>query len=447
MRWRSPRAGLMKNLFAVLALGGVCVSSGCRDGSRDGGQDASSRPVHYACAAHPRHVSREAGLCSECGRELVAQKSVGTYLCIDHFESAGVLPGSCGECGKLLVSAPSANVWKCTRHPEVVLDDGSACPVCDSKLVDVMVGRVWVCIRKLEETLGEEGASGLTVLRLQGSGLGFDTEEVAFSEGECGKCGRELLAVTVQVPHGDHNPRHGGIFRMASDNWHHLEVVAPQPGVLRLYFFDNYTRPLDAAGFPARYLRATLDEKDGFIDGTDSFELEPVEGGAFLEAAVEDFALPLHLVIKVQIAGKEERFDFTIRKLSSAEPGPGPIQPRRPEDDLVIPATATGIVAEMGARDERVQVLIRGQEYKSLFVPSFEAKVFALELEKKMTAAETGNRRLRLERAVKEVVRGAWLLDHFGDQGDRPEVLKQYRVFSGGVKELKVLYPSKASGE
>ena len=34
------------------------------------------------------------------------------------------------------------------------------------------------------------------------------------------------------------------------------------------------------------------------------------------------------------------------------------------------------------------------------------------------------------------------LLDHFGDQGDRTEVLQQYDVFSSGVKSLKALYPA-----
>ena len=61
-----------------------------------------------------------------------------------------------------------------------MLDGGSTCPVCESRLVEVMVGKVWVCTRSLEETLGEEGASGLTALRLQGNGLGFNTEELGF---------------------------------------------------------------------------------------------------------------------------------------------------------------------------------------------------------------------------------------------------------------------------
>ena len=437
---------LMEIVIVLPALACVGALSGCRDGAPAGTSPAASRPVHYACAAHPLVVSREDGACSECGAALVAQKSVGTYLCIDHFESAGVLPGACGKCGKLLVAIPNVNMWKCTRHPEVMLEGGSACPVCESKLVEVMVGKVWVCTRSLEETLGEEGASGLTALRLQGNGLGFNTEELGFGEGDCSKCGRELLGVTVQVPHGDHNPRHGGVFRMAPDNWHHLEVVAPREGLLRVYFFDNYTRPLEASGFSARYLRATFDEKDGFVDGAEAFELKPAAAG-YLEAAVPGFSFPLHLVIKVVLGGKEERFDFTLRKLGSAGAEAPPPRPRRPEDSLVIPVSAAGIVSELSSRDERVRALLREQDYKRLFLPAFEAKALALALEKKMAPGEAADRKRGLGRAVKEVVRGAWLLDHFGDQGDRTEVLQQYDVFSSGVKALKALYPAPSAGD
>ena len=50
-----------------------------------------------------------------------------------------------------------------------------------------------------------------------------------------------------QKPHADHNPKHGGVFFMALDNIHHLEVVLLQPGILRVYLYDEYTKPLSAA--------------------------------------------------------------------------------------------------------------------------------------------------------------------------------------------------------
>ena len=438
------RSLLLKRILALLSLACIAGFAGC--GKGPGSSPSSSEdpggPLHFSCSEHPRVVSREEGDCSVCGLELTRQKSVGTFLCVDHFESASVVPAGCAICDKLLVAVPGGKIWKCTSHPEVVLDDPGACPVCDLELVEVLVGLVWVCPKSLEETLGEEGATGLTVLRLQGRSLGFSTEEVAFGKQDCSRCGRPLLEVTVQVPHGDHNPRHGGIFRMASDNRHHMEAVVSQPGVLRLFFFDSYTRPMAAGGFKARYLRATLDEKEGLVDGAESFDLEPAESGAYLEAQIEDYVLPLHLVVKAEIDGRKERFDFTFRSPGSAEVAPADKRTRRPEDDLEIPSSAAGIVAAMKSRNARVQELIRGQEYKSLFIPAFEAKVLALELEKKFGPGEEAGRRLRLERGVKEVVRGAWLLDHFGDQGDRTEVLQQHRVFSEGVKDLEALFPS-----
>ena len=35
---------------------------------------------------------------------------------------------------------------------------------------------------------------------------------------------------------------------MAADKWHHLEGTYPQPGLVRLYLFDNFTKPIEVAG-------------------------------------------------------------------------------------------------------------------------------------------------------------------------------------------------------
>ncbi len=79
------------------------------------------------------------------------------------------------------------------------------------------------------------------------------------------------------MSHADHRPRHGGIFFMAPDSFHHLEgTLTVDTREFRLYLYDNFTRPMDARQFQARigtrlltpavtgeYLSTTLDRIEG----------------------------------------------------------------------------------------------------------------------------------------------------------------------------------------
>ena len=100
------------------------------------------------------------------------------------------------------------------------------------------------------------------------------------------------------MAHGDHNARHGGIMFMAPDGDHHLEGVLSHEGEFRLYFYDEFTEPIDANGFPARI---------------GSQHLAPTEDNAYLTAPLSPpEAHPAEVVLHVRFPRTEEesRFDF-----------------------------------------------------------------------------------------------------------------------------------------
>jgi hypothetical protein len=398
----------------------------------------------FTCLHHPLVVTDDPSTCPHCKMDLVPQEGTGVFICTEHFEAVDVRPGRCRVCDKLLVSAPLGRVWRCARHPEILEEAAGACPVCETQLKEAPVGEAWVCPAKHLESLGPDREStAVGTLRLDGGPLGFATEEVAFRQGNCQSCGRALVRVTLGLPHGDHNPRYGGQFRMASDYWHHIELVLPEPGVLRLYFYDNYTRPLGAAGFDARVFRSRMDPKSGLIDGTTPFAFASVEGEPYLETKLDAFELPLLVLLKVRLGGRDERFDFAFRELAkpTSDPDDGTPLVSRVSDDEAIPSSPVDIVVEIIVQDLRLQQRIARQEYDAAYIPAFRAKVLALALEERIPEDDDAERRRAIDRAVRDVVRGAWLVDFHGDQGDRRELLEHYRTFAGGVTALRRLFP------
>ena len=215
------------------------------------------------------------------------------------------------------------------------------------------------------------------------------------------------------MAHGDHNPKHDGILFMAPDGFHHIEGTLDDSGSFRLYIYNDFTNPIDAHGFEAR------------VEDT---ELVAASDGAFLSASLPPpDNYPVELVAHVSFPGsheKEARFDFSFAGTSKASDEARTLAP-----ELRIPDTADGVFDAIMERNARIQELIDRGGWSDLYIPALEAKDLVLVL----SAKEGG----RIAFPAKKLVRAAWLLDTYGDLGNRLEIEQAYHLFERSIRELE----------
>jgi hypothetical protein len=267
------------------------------------------------------------------------------------------------------------------------------------------------------------------------------------SQLEPGTCpdGKPTIAQYTARAHGDHNPKHGGIFFMAPDNWHHLEGAYPAAGRFRLYVYDDYSKPLSAA--EARKIRGRIVTKEAFDSKTGttrelaSAPLVLARNGSFFEARLEPLALPARLVAKVAFrpGDKESRFDFTFPSYSRDLPAPAatstsarPAPAAAPAAPQPVPGT---LLAELRARRDEVASLVETGALGGIYLPALQAKDLALLIQ----SGQPGPARDAVEDSVKQIVLAAYQLDNYGDLGDGEKVQDAYRLFSAAISQLDSL--------
>ena len=250
--------------------------------------------------------------------------------------------------------------------------------------------------------------------------------------------------------HMDHSPRHGGRVFMAPDSFHHIEGTYPEPGIFRLYATDNYREPVDVTMWMGRVvLEEDYDPAtDEFIEVEAAFLL-PSPDGAYLEAEVGDRSLPADFIAKIQMVEDypEERFDFIfsepttvapVRTVAAATDIPAtlPLAERiRPR----IPEATRDIVSGIDARNEEISRLVAEGRFTEIFIPALQSKELALALDQRAEALPAAGRN-QVRIAVRSLVRAAWLLDWYGDLGNKQQVSEAHDVFSEAVRGINRVY-------
>jgi hypothetical protein len=367
-----------------------------------------------------------------------------SYTCIHHPDVLETKPGTCPICKLELVPVRLDGAWMCPVHTAVIESTTGTCRLCGRALIPVTVSLTWTCRNDQVEHL------------------------------EPGNCadGSPRIGRRALRPHGNHNPQHGGQFFMAPDNWHHLEGALPAQRVFRLYLYDDYGRPL--ATEKIRDVQARVVTKEDFDPNTRkttdvvAFPLKVVRNRPYLEARVDTAALPAEMTAKVRFGSDqpEYRFDFTFAQLTKdplvpvagpAQAKSAPPQPSTPAiatpagtaptpgatvpggdpalTPLPIPATMSGIVDQLKARQRQVGELVMRGDFGAVWVPAFQAKDLAIALEPHLAHLPTEQRDVA-EPAINNVVRTAWLLDAAGDVGNRQQIELVYTSFASAIAKL-----------
>jgi Heavy metal binding domain len=388
-----------------------------------------------ATAANPRDLPPLSYICIMPGDEDVLE---------DH-------PGKCPKpgCGMDLHPVRLDSVWTCPVHGAIHESKPGKCPIDKRDLIQVTMVISWTC-----------------------AGTSVDS----VNPGACAD-GTPMVKKFSPRAHGNHNPQHGGQFFMAPDSWHHIEGAYLPSGVFRLYLYDDYTKPLKLT--EARKINARVVTKQAFdaANGTtNEFEKFPlVLKGAYLEAQIGKQAWPARMSAKVTFkAGTPENlFDFAFEAFSKDPTSPvsaprvtsaAPLPARKPASaaaaatpagpsagdssssvdaaliPLPIPDTVPEMLEQLHTRTNQIRLIIDRGAFASVYVPAFQAKDLALALDTRMDELPSEARKVA-EPAILRLVRSAYLLDAFGDIGNKQQILEAYAVFTGAVKDIESAFP------
>jgi len=363
-------------------------------------------------------------------------------------------PGKCPKCGMELVPVRIVEAYSCIRHDAIVQEKPGVCPIDKGELVKVVASLYWSCAATP------------------------DKHEI-----EPGTCadGKPRQRKVEKRAHGDHNPRHGGQLFMAPDKWHHLEGTYPSAGLLRVFFYDDFTRPMAPKGFAARaVLRDASDKEIG------SIPLKPGRISNTLEASIAGQKLPFATQVRVKFTAKDPEvgFDFSFPEYSrepvapartpmtttnrppanapasaqtststapqppsvamQAPPpsstldfGPGPLPAR------VLPTDPKELLTMLTSDSNEVKSLLDQGMLTAVWKPAIDTKDVALALGDR-SADLPDDKRVALDDAVHRLMLAAWQLDSFGDLGDKQKLLRAYNSFAEAVQDVKAIYGSNA---
>ena len=120
-------------------------------------------------------------------------------------------------------------------------------------------------------------------------------------------------------------------------------------------------------------------------------------------------------------------------------------QPSGPDPALIplpIPDTVPEILANLRTRVDQIRGLIDSGSFGSVYVPAFQAKDLALALDTHVNALPS-DRQVITSVAIANLVRVAYMLDAFGDIGNRQQISEAFVRFASAAKAIDAGFSAK----
>jgi hypothetical protein len=329
-----------------------------------------------------------------------------SYACPMHPDVIDDKPGSCPRCRMALEPVRLGTAYSCPVHTFVLDEAPGRCRVCRRELVPVTVSLWFTCANSASERAIDPGVC---------------------SDGAFRSLTRERRA------HGDHNPRHEGQFFMASDNWHHLEGTYRRPGIFRVYLYDDFTRPLAPGKLREARGTATVGGAGGAaVSRATEIPLAVSTDGRALEARIGSAppAMPISVTLRLAFTpgAAKQRFDFSFSSYTAEADLGSPLEV--PETARTA-GPANSLLDELAKQRRALDAAVASGAYGAAYIPALEAKDVALRIE--AAASQANDKRPEIAAAVKRIVVAAWLLDSYGDLGDREKIEQARAAFDDAV--------------
>ncbi len=257
------------------------------------------------------------------------------------------------------------------------------------------------------------------------------------------------------IAHMNHTPLHGGQFFMADNLFHHVEGTLPAPGEFRMYFYDDFRRPIDPRNFSGSARIEHLDENSGDVT-EEIFPLELLRpGDGFLTAKIPA-SMPATLYASATLGDVDKRFDFQFDQvtvdtggpkqmpgMSGMAAGPGaPAQHTHIRPPFVIPATLNEILAAIDAKQEDLRQRIAAQDWYTLYQPALDISDLVGALAK-LDAGVDPRQKGRLKIMLGAVNRSVNKMDRAGDTADTPRIQSAFDELAGNLREIHAMFPAK----